>query len=151
MKNILLLSSIAFLFLACSTTLPATEPSKEMVKNADTIILVVNESSKEAYRGFAQHLTDKGISLDNSDSELLMLKSSTITDAMINYRINASIRSRADSTMIYVSGVMVSNGVSDGLKVDNAGGVAIAGKDVWNNMNEVSTSYPHKVVYYKRN
>jgi len=151
MKNTLLLSSIGLLFFACSASLPATKPSKKMVKNADTIILVVNQSPKEAYRGFAQYLTDKGISLDNTDSELLMLKSSAITDAMIDYRINASIRSRGDSTMAYVSGVMVSDGVADGIKVDNAGGVAIAGKDVWNHMNKLATSYPHKAVYYKRN
>ncbi|SMO83542.1 hypothetical protein [Gracilimonas mengyeensis] len=151
MKKLILLALLTFFLISCATSLPSTEPSKEMVKNADTIILKVNQTANEAYRGFAQHLTDQGISIDNSDSELLLLKTSTITDAMIDYRINASIRSNNDSTMIYVSGVMVSDGVVDGLKVDNAGGVAIAGKDVWNNMNELATSYPNESVYYKRN
>ena len=148
--KLLFLAVIPLFLTACATTLPPAEPSSEMMKKADTILLKVDQTPDEAYTGFAQHLSDFGYSLENTSDKLRTIKtnSRSFDDAsgLGGFSIGISVSS-SDSTMISVTGTA---GIS-GAEIQKETGLEVAINKFWDKMNEIALDYTHEAVYYSRN
>jgi len=152
MKKLILII-LPFLFIGCATTLPPAGPSTKMMKKANTIILKVDQTPKEAYKKFYRFLSDHNFGFRNTDKDLMLLKTDyrDFGNAASSYKfsINASIR--ADSTTEIVISGNGNMGIGKDYDIykshhllDNIG-------KSWKKMNEIVSAYPHKEILYKRN
>jgi len=151
MKKLLFIF-VPWLLIGCATTLPAAGPTSEMIKGADQILLTVNESPDEAYKHFAQHLSDNEFGFQNTDETLKTIKTDNKESDKLNfsYSINASIRNTNGKTIIQVSGNGKNPTLGD-FKIRNRGANGSLVQVSWREMLELAKSYPHEKIMYKRN
>lgn len=138
-------------FVSCMTTLPAAGPTNEMIDGADKILLIVDESPEEAYKHFAQHLSDNGFGFKNTDETLMVIKTDQKQSNELNfsYSINTSIRNDGE-TIIQLFGNGTNPMLGD-FEIRNRGANGSMLQVSWNAMHELAKSYPHKKLMYKRN
>ena len=140
------------IFISCaSTKLPPIGPTKEMIKNADEILLTVNEPPNKAYQDFAKYLSNNGFGLASTDKSLMFIKTDNkqIAKSNFSYHINATIDS-SKVTVIHILGIG-SNLLGGNFNVENRGSYKSALKVAWNEMDRLAESYPHTKIMYKRN
>lgn len=150
--NKILFPLIALISISCATTkLPPVGPTKEMVKNANEILLTVNESPQKAYKHFAKYLSDNGFGLANTNKSLMYIKTDNkqIAKSNFSYHINATIDS-SKVTVIHILGTG-SNLMGGHFTIENRGAYKSALKVGWDEMNQLAKSYPHTQLMYKRN
>lgn len=143
---------INLILISCTTTkLPSVGPTKEMVINANEILLTVNESPKKAYQHFAKYLSDNGFGIANTDKSLMFIKTDNkqIAKSNFSYHINATIDS-SKVTVIQILGTG-SNLMGGHFTIENRGAYKSALKVGWDEMNQLAKSYPHTQLMYKRN
>ena len=141
---------ITITIISCASTLPPVEPSANMMKKADTIILILNKAPSQAYQNFETHLGNQGFTVIRSNEQPLTLETRhkkfdpTILRLFGSYsmKVNATIK---DSTL-HVTGTLAS-----GTQVENAGGKNSPVKDGWNKLVKLAKEFPHQQIYYSRN
>jgi|TARA_Y100000310_G_C20324969_1_gene642512 hypothetical protein len=165
-KMLLLLSGI---YLAgCAETLPPMAPSSVPMKKANAIIIRTDQSPEEAYKGFANHLTDNGMMLKRSDP-ILMIMNTEVKDLPViymgKYAIQASVREDTDGTFIKMRGFLftqaykttalgmltLTEDYSDTDPVMNIKGLTSPHQKSWEEMIEIASVYPHNTgILYSR-
>jgi len=122
-----------------------------MIKQADMILLTVDDPPKKAYKNFAEYLSDNGFALESTNKNLLFIKTDNrqIAKSNYTYHINAKIKS-GDKTIIQISGEG-ENLVGGNFDIENRGAYKSALKAAWKEFNKLAKSYPHKKIMYKRN
>ena len=137
----LLFALLPIIFISCATTLPPAGPTSEMIKEADTILLTVDESPEKAYKNFAKHLSENGFGLESTDQSLLFIKTDNrqVGKSNFTYHINATVKSD-DDTIIQVLGTG-KNIIGGNFTVENRGNYKSALKAAWREMNKLAESY----------
>ena len=137
--------------MSCATTLPPAGPTNKMIDGADKILLTVDESPKDAYKHFAQHLSDEGFGFENTDKTLMVIKTDNKESNKLNfsYSINASVRDN-EETVIQISGNATNPMLGD-FEIRNRGAGGSLVKVSWQEMLDIAKSYPHQKIMYKRN
>lgn len=153
MRHILTIS-LALLFIVisgCGTTnLPPTDITDEEVEQANTIILFVEGSQEEAYRGIAQHLMDKGFAFSNTDNTLLSLSTEPNDLGYLSHSIsiNVSVR-KLEKTAIFIRGNVHSNFLGT-TRISNVGSSSSIYRASWEDLKEVAEEYTHNEFKFKR-
>lgn len=135
----------------CATTLkPTTEPQGNLVNQADTIFLMVDQTPDEAYQGMASHLSKKGFGFENTDQTLLILRTDyrEVRGTDAQYYINVKIES--EPTTIIISGRAKNENIVH-FDIENRGISGSLTKSSWDTMHRVALDYPHSKVKYARN
>ncbi|MEX0720585.1 MAG: hypothetical protein WD059_07945 [Balneolaceae bacterium] len=152
MKKLFLIL-LPLLLISCATTLPPAGPTNEMIDGADKILLNVEETAEEAYQHFAQHLSDYGFGFENTDKDLMIIKTDIqdYGNALNSYAfsMNISISSRYKTT-IQVTG-NGNMGIGTDFEVENKKSLGSNVKLMWEKMHEIVSSYPHQEISYARN
>jgi hypothetical protein len=143
---------LPLLFIGCATTLPPAGPTSEMIDGSDKILLTVKESPDEAYKHFAQHLSDNGFGFENTDETLMTIKTDNKEGNRLNfsYSVNASIRDTNNETIIQVSGNGTNPTLGD-FEIRNRGAGGSLLQVSWEEMLKLAKSYSHEKIMYKRN
>lgn len=148
--KIIAISLFAILLSSCGSSLPPTEPSKNMMDNANTIILTSNEAPSKAYQKFETHLGNMGFTVLRSNDQPMTLETRykqfdpTILGLFGSYsmKINASVK----DSVLHVTGTLAS-----GTKVENAGGKNSPVKSGWNKLVTIARESPHRQLFFSRN
>lgn len=144
---------LLLVLISCATTLPPAGPTNEMIDGADKILLTVDEMPEEAYQRFAQHLSEYGFGFENTDKDLLILKTDTQNygNALNSYAfsINVSVRS-GQGTVIQISG-NGNMGIGGDFEVENKRNLGSNVRLMWEKMHEIVSAYPHQKISYSRN
>lgn len=141
---ILLLTSCA------STQLPPIDITDEEVEQANTIVLIVESSEEEAYRGIAQHLMDKGFSFSNTDNTLFTISTEPNDLGYLSHSISLNISVRnLNGTAIFIRGNVHSSFLGT-TRISNIGSSSSIYKASWNDLKEIANEYPHDEFKYRR-
>ncbi len=136
--------------LSCASSLPPAEPSPNMLDQADTVILVIDQDPERAYHNVEQHLTNKGFVIKKSDDNTLKIQTAYKKFGPIILGVLGSYSMRI-FTSIEDSTVQFSGELSSGSEVQNHGGANSPLRAGWEKLVEIATDYPHKEIYYRRN
>jgi len=157
MKNLILFLISVFMVSACSTTLPAVDPSETLVDKADAIYILTNDEPEDAYRRIAQIITDHGYTIENSDPTLLIFnteyKMDSIAGGMMSFsmNINVSVRNEDNNDSIIKLTAKWSRNGSTPKKIYNDGSKLDVRTKGWETLTSIAESYQNTTIEYSRN
>lgn len=149
MQNIGLIL-ITAVIISCASSLPPAEPSENMMEQADTVILTIDEDPKIAHQNISEHLIKKGFVIKKSDISSLEIQTGYLEFGPIILGILGSYSMRI-FTSVEGSTVKFSGQLNSGSEIENSGGHNSPLRASWRKLVEIAEDYPHKKIFYSRN
>lgn len=141
---------LGIITMSCASSLPPAEPAKEMMDQADKVILTIDDDPERAFQRLRTHLLDNGFSIQRVNMENLMLQTgyqkygATFWGILGGY----SMRIFANITGYKIT---FTGQLSSGTYVENSGGKNSPMKSGWREVVRIAEEFPHTDIYFSRN